>query len=92
MTESFAPSVNVPGYGTVTPPGWMWVLGFAIGGCEWAIKEAGTEEFRIQVRKWYREQDMIRTEAYVVDLEKKLCRARLALEELTGKTDDDPQP
>lgn len=87
MSESFSPSVNVPGVGTVTPPGWMWVLSFAIGGCEWAIKEAGTEAFRNRARQWYREQKMIRTENYVIQLEKKLCHARLALEELAGEKD-----
>lgn len=46
MSERFAPSVVVPGIGTVTPPGWMWVLGFALGGCEWAIREASAPEFR----------------------------------------------
>lgn len=40
----------------VHPPGWMWVLAFAIGGCEWAIKEADTEEFREIIRKWYEDQ------------------------------------
>ena len=24
---------------TVTPPGWMWVLGFAIRGVPWAVEE-----------------------------------------------------
>jgi len=84
MAESFAPSVNVPGVGTVTPPGWMWVLGFAIGGCEWAIKEAGTEEFREIAREWYRQQDIIYQKRHVDRLEQQLERARAELEELEG--------
>ena len=36
MTETFAPQVVVNGV-TVTPEGWMWTLGFAMGGCQWAI-------------------------------------------------------
>jgi len=43
-TESFSPSLLIDGE-TVTPRGWMWVLGFALGGCGWAIKEASTPEF-----------------------------------------------
>jgi len=82
MTESFAPSVVVPGWGTYEPPGWMWVLGFALGGCEWAIKEAGTEEFREIAREWYRQQDIDNRERYVAKLEKQLDRARAELEEL----------
>jgi len=88
MSESFAPSVKIPGVGTVTPPGWMWVLSFAIGGCEWAIKEAGTEEFRNRAREWYREQEMTRMESYVIHLEEKLCQARIALEEMAGEKDE----
>lgn len=48
--EKFAPSVKL-GRDTVTPPGWMWILGFALGGCEWAIKEADKPEFRAMVRR-----------------------------------------
>ncbi len=88
MTKSFSPSVNIPGVGTVTPPGWMWVLAFAIGGCEWAIKEAGTEEFRNIARQWYRDRKMTRMEDYVIHLEEKLCRARIALEEMAGEKDE----
>ncbi len=88
MSESFSPAVNIPGVGTVTPPGWMWVLSFAIGGCEWAIKEAGTEEFRNRARQWYREQKMTRMENYVIHLEEKLCQARIALEEMIGDKDE----
>ena len=32
---------------TVTPEGWMWVLGFALAGCEWAIKQALDPAFEI---------------------------------------------
>jgi hypothetical protein len=50
MVERFAPTVVMDGR-TVTPEGWMWVLGFALGGCEWAIKEANTESFKKMVRE-----------------------------------------
>ena len=45
----FAPTINLNGR-TVTPGGWHWILGFALGGCKWAIKIASTEEFRKQIR------------------------------------------
>ncbi len=40
---SFAPTVLVRDeYGnthTVTPPGWVWVLAFALRGVPWAVEE-----------------------------------------------------
>jgi len=84
LTESSSPSVVVPGIGTYTPPGWMWVLWFALGGCEWAIKEAGTEEFREIAREWYRQQKIDNKKRYVAKLERQLERARIELEELKG--------
>ena len=77
--EKFAPTVHVPGLGTYQPPGWMWVLGFALGGCEWAIREAGTEAFRETARQWYRDRKRSRLADYVVDLEEKLAEARCRL-------------
>jgi len=41
--SSFAPTVVMPGGRTVTPEGWMWVLGFAMAGCKWAIEAAGRD-------------------------------------------------
>ncbi len=86
MTESFAPSVVVPGMGVYKPPGWMWVLGFALGGCEWAIKEAGTEEFRETAREWYRQQKIANQEEFVASVEAQLIRARDDLEKLKQET------
>ena len=48
--ETFAPRVMVDGQ-AVTPEGWMWVLAFAIRGCDWAIEEASKPEFREGVVK-----------------------------------------
>jgi hypothetical protein len=50
MAESFAPTVYVKGYGTVAPEGWMWVLGFALGGAQWAIDECRKPEFDLRGR------------------------------------------
>jgi len=56
--ESFAPTVLIDGK-TITPPGWMWVFAFAIGGCEWAIRECDTEKFKTQVRQWLKDKKPI---------------------------------
>lgn len=53
--ERFAPTVLIDGK-TVTPAGWIWVLGFALGGCKWAIKEADKPEFRQTIRDYLKEQ------------------------------------
>lgn len=47
-TEKFAPTVKMPGGGIVTPPGWVWVLAFALAGQEWAIEITKTKEFKEQ--------------------------------------------
>ena len=72
--ETFAPTVLYHGQ-TVAPPGWMWILGFALSGCEWAIKEVRTEEFKETVREWYRERarreaadDIARMEGRIAEL------------------------
>lgn len=49
MGDTFSPTVKMPYGRTVTPRSWMWVLGFALAGCDWAIKKASTEEFRQMV-------------------------------------------
>lgn len=48
-TQTISPGVVIDGQ-TVYPPGWMYVLGFALRGCEWAVKEADTPAFREMVR------------------------------------------
>ncbi len=70
--ESFSPTVKVDGR-TVTPFGWMWVLGFALGGCEWAIREADTEEFRARVLKSLKDEKMQHMEEEI-----KICERRIA--------------
>lgn len=39
MAESFAPGVTLPDGRVVYPTGQQWLLGFALGGCEWAEKQ-----------------------------------------------------
>ena len=59
--ERFSPTVHVPGYGRgegydYTPEGWEWILAFALGGCEWAIREADKPEFRQCIQASLRER------------------------------------
>jgi hypothetical protein len=49
--EKIQPSVLLPNGQTVTPPGWMWVLAFALRGVPWAIEEADKPEFRAIVKE-----------------------------------------
>ncbi|MCK5680188.1 hypothetical protein KAI46_05185 [bacterium] len=49
MQKNFAPTVNIDGR-TITPKGYVWVLGFAFAGCEWAIKKASEPEFIEKIR------------------------------------------
>lgn len=41
--EKFAPKVIIDGK-TITPKGYEWILGFALAGCDWALKEANKPE------------------------------------------------
>ncbi len=79
MPESFAPGVMIHGT-RVTPPGWVWVLGFALGGCEWAIREADTKEFKEIIRTYYGDQSRREAEAEVARLEQRLRELRAKLE------------
>lgn len=67
----FSPSVNVDGQ-TYTPPGWLWVLAFAVGGCEWAIAETETPEFKAQMRKWQDTRRAIDVDNEIAVMEKRL--------------------
>ena len=54
--EHFKPSIMLDGI-AVHPPGWMYVAGFALGGCEWALKEVATPEFKELVIKYKQQED-----------------------------------
>jgi len=75
MTEHFAPGVVIDGV-TVYPEGWMWVLGFALAGCEWAIVEAERMNLRECARDYGR-----RRKLYFAELHVGQCKAELALAE-----------
>lgn len=65
----FAPSVLVKGK-TVTPKGYEWILGFAIGGCEWAIAEASKPEFLAMVRADLEQTAIARLECRIEELQR----------------------
>ena len=75
---SFAPSVIVDGR-TITPAGWMWVIGFALAGCDWAVTEASKPEFRAQVADWMRERKRIEAEQEIAALEQRIANIRVTM-------------
>lgn len=80
MTETFAPCVMVDGR-TFEPPGWMWVLGFALSGREWAIREAETEAFKAVMRTWLKARDDHHRAGMIRDLERRLAELKIDLNE-----------
>ncbi len=83
MTESFAPGVIIDGK-FYTPPGWMWVLGFALDGVEWAIREADTSEFRATARAWLVKNRCDDLQRQLADCERRLAELRQELHINTG--------
>lgn len=77
--SSFAPTVVVPGYGTVQPEGWMWVLGFAMAGCEWAIEAAERDGLQQKAMEYQRRQRIYWQEGEIRELEARLAQARKQL-------------
>jgi hypothetical protein len=82
---SFAPTVVMPGGGTVTPEGWMWVLGFALAGCEWAIEAAERDNLHQKAMDYLRRRRIYWQEKEVSEAEERLAtaQARLAKEKET---------
>jgi len=76
--ERFAPSVNIPGVGHVVPEGWMWIVGFAFGGCEWAIREATSPTFdlRGKFEDYNKRGEIHNLEACIAETERQLERLR----------------
>jgi len=50
MVEKLSPKIIIKDYYgnpvDYEPEGWMWILAFALHGCEWAVKEAESEKFK----------------------------------------------
>jgi len=72
---NFAPTIQIDGQ-TVTPKGYMWVLGFALAGCDWAIKEASKPEFLKTVRAGLEQEAIKRLEAEIARYESKLLKLK----------------
>ena len=55
MNKSFKPGVMIDGR-VVYPPGWVFVMGFASAGCDWAIEKMSDPEY-LEFIERYKEQD-----------------------------------
>lgn len=75
QVETIAPSVMIDGQ-TITPPGWMWILGFAIGDCQWAIDELEKPEIKAQMEAWIQSRRDAQLEEEIAYLEARLARAK----------------
>lgn len=84
--STFAPSVLVDGK-TVTPPGWMWVLAFAIRDVPWAVAEVCKPDFEQRIRDWHHELRTTQAEATVAALEARLAAAKQQLQDLRARHD-----
>lgn len=75
---NFAPGVMLDGR-RVTPTGWMWVLGFALAGCEWAVIAANKPEFRETVANWMRDRKRAEAEQEIAALEQRISSIRASM-------------
>jgi hypothetical protein len=78
-----APKVVIDGQDN----GWMWILSFAIKGCQWAINEATKPEFEVKVRKWFFDKQIEALEEEREILEKQLCAVEAKISELRRESE-----
>lgn len=76
--ERIAPSVLIDGQ-IVTPPGWVWILGYAMAGFDWAITEVEKPEFKLQYREWLTTTHKTRVEEEIKALEERLSHLKSTL-------------
>ncbi len=77
--ETFAPKIKIHdqfGVYDVVPRGWEWVLGFALAGCDWAIREADTEKFRKIIHKDLEKTYKEKLEAKTKEMELKITQLK----------------
>jgi hypothetical protein len=79
----FAPTILTRDGRAVTPEGWMWILGFALGGCQWAIDEVSTPEFRERYRAWKRASELARIESEIAHFERRIEALKARIPQLT---------
>lgn len=82
--KTFAPTINFNGE-TVIPKGYMWVLGFALAGCEWAVKEASKPEFLNMVRASLMKEEITMFENNIEYYERKISECKLEIEQHVGE-------
>lgn len=71
----FAPTVMIDAF-AVAPPGWMWIVAFALGGCEWAIREMETAPIKDAMRQWMIDRDTAEREKNIAYLECRIADIR----------------
>jgi hypothetical protein len=77
--QTFSPSVKIDGI-TIVPEGWMWVLSFAFAGCQWAIDQADTAEFKARIRQWMETRRQADIEQEIAALEARLAHLKAQLQ------------
>lgn len=80
MATTFAPTVLVDGE-TVAPEGWMWILGFALRGVQWAMDECEKPEFDLRGKMcdYYRRKKVYEITTEIEEIEERLKNLRLEL-------------
>ena len=76
--EKFSPSIVIDGK-VIHPPGWVYVLAYAVAGCEWAIKEVETPEFKAIVKQYRDERHNNEVLAEIDALEKRLAKLKASI-------------
>ena len=74
--ECFAPGI-IGKYGDYhQPKGWEWILGFAVGGCDWAIKEASKPGFREMILEDLKQSRKENIQKQINDCFEKIARLK----------------
>lgn len=63
----------------------MWILGFAVGGCEWAVEIASSAEFdlRGKMLDYNRRRGLYSCDKEIENLERELAEVKCRRRELT---------
>lgn len=80
--ESFAPTIHVNDE-TVTPKGYVWILGFSLAGCDWALEKANKPEFREMVKADLKKEKVIELEKAIERYESRINEIRSEIEDYT---------
>ena len=69
------PGVVVDGV-TIHPPGWMYVVAWAMAGVAWAVEEADKPDFKERMRAWLTEQKRANIDAQIKELEDRIAQLK----------------